>query len=317
MNYHEILKAVVFCVIMFIFVGFFFLFTQVFSNNLGEFYIWKTNKGKSVFQGSLAGSFENSNAIPQRKWEVGDLENVLAQSAISVETGAVNKVLFKKDENKILPIASLTKLMTAMVVLQNYDLEKTITINKGAVLQEGEQGALKAGDSLSVKNLIYIMLIESSNHAAYALAENMGVQRFVYTMNEQAKKLGLQNTYYADPTGLSAENHSTAQDLAKLTDYLLKNYPIIVEISKTKEFDLYKPDGSFYAKLTNTNKLLGEIPEVVGGKTGFTTDAKGCLMLVIKNQKDNSYLINVILGSDDRFGEMKKIIDWVNNAFKW
>jgi len=222
--------------------------------------------------------------IPYRDWQIKDIE-VLAQSAISVESdlSSEDKILFKKEGDKKLPIASLTKLMTAMVTLENYDLTD------------------------SVKDLLYVMLISSSNQAALALSEIKGEENFVGLMNEQAKKLGLENTNFSDPTGLSSQNYSTVEDLVKLTEYLLKNYPIITEISRTKE----------YGQLKNTNELLGEIPDIIGGKTGFTTDAKGCLILVMNNHRDGNYLIYVILGADDRFGEMKKLINWVNSAYIW
>ncbi|TSC94753.1 MAG: D-alanyl-D-alanine carboxypeptidase [Parcubacteria group bacterium Licking1014_1] len=312
MNYKYLLKNFFFfCVCVFI-LGW---GAQWLLSGLIDFSEWEISRNKALFLSSVS---DSKNQPPYRDWQVEDLE-IDSEAAISVESDLLgsDKILFKKNGQKRLAIASLTKLMTAIVSLESYELFEEITINKTAALQEGEQGLLTTGEALSIKNLLYIMLIESSNHAAYALAELTGVKNFVDLMNYQAANIGLKDTYFADPIGLSSENYSTVEDLAKLAKYILKNYPLIADISKTKEFNLYKKDGSFYKKLVNTNKLLGEIPEIAGGKTGFTTDAKGSLLLIIKNSKDGNYLIYVVLGADDRFLEMKKIIDWVNAAYKW
>ena len=239
----------------------------------------------------------------------GKLE-INAESAISVETNLAGtfKTIFEKDADRKLPIASLTKLMTAVVVLDNYDLSKIITVGKNADLQDPMKEDVKLGDAMPVESFLNIMLIGSSNKSAYALAELIGEKNFVDLMNQKAKYLGLENTFFADPTGLKSQNISTAKDLIKLAEHILKNYPKIADISKEKEF--YVPG---FGTVTNTDQLLGEISDVVCSKTGFTTQAKGCLLLVVDNPKNNNYLINVVLGADDRFSEMKKIINWSNS----
>ena len=241
------------------------------------------------------------------------------KAAISVlvdsQSGEGKKVLFKKNSNEKLAIASLTKLMTANIVLENYDLSREIKISEEAVLQEGEAGKLTAGKIFSVEYLLYPLLMESSNDAAYALANDcngMTEEKFVELMNLKAGDLGLENTYFVNSTGLDPKeanhstNYSTAEDLVKLTKYLLKK-PLIWEILATPKFSLYGPE------LINTNGLLGKIPNIVGGKTGFTDQAGGCMLLVSKN-KGESFLINVILGapsSSARIEEMEKLINWL------
>jgi len=298
---------------------------QWFFDSLIDFSEWKMSQDKDAFLGSVSDNivkaqeeYASKVQLPYRDWQIEDLK-INSEAAISVESDLVNhnKVLFKKNEQERLTMASLVKLMTAVVSLENYELSKKIVISKTTTMKEDEQGPIITTDSMSVKDLLYIMLIESNNHAAYNLAEAIETKIFVELMNNKAKSLELKDTYFVDSTGLSPENYSTAEDLVKLAEYILKNYPLIAQISKTEEFDLYKEDGIFYKKLINTNKLLLEIPESVGGKTGFTEEAKGCLLLITKNSKDNNYLINVILGADDRFLEMKKMIDWVNLAYKW
>lgn len=262
--------------------------------------------------------FAEKALLPIRNWQVADLE-LEAESAMSVETDLLTqkKILFSKNQSNILPIASLTKLMSALVILQNYNLEEKIIITEENVAQEGERGNLKIGDILSVKDLLYIALIESSNDAMHALSSIMGDGQFVSKMNEKAANLGLYGTYFADSSGLLPESHSTAEDLVKLAEYLILEQPMIFEISSTKEYDLYLYNGELHHKLINTNKLLGEIPEIIGGKTGFTNQAKSCLIIVQKSPKEGNYLINVVLKSDDRLEEMKKIINWLNAAYKW
>jgi D-alanyl-D-alanine carboxypeptidase len=126
-------------------------------------------------------------------------------------------------------------------------------------------------------------------------------------MNLKAKKIGLKNTFFADPTGLSAQNVSTVNDLMTLAKYILKNYPEIAQITTIKNYELDN-----LGKITNTNQLLTDVPEIIFSKTGFTNYANGCLLIAINNLENNNYLINIILGADDRFLEMKKLINWKN-----
>lgn len=258
------------------------------------------------------------SSYPLRNWAVGNLE-LAAASAISVQVDAdgTSKLLFSKNETQKLPVASLTKLMTALVVMERYDLRKQVAVSPAAMAQEGVQGLLKEGEVLTVKDLLYLALIESSNRAAYALAESMGVQNFIGAMNADAKALGLKNTYFADTTGLSPDSYSTAQDIAVLSAFVFKNYPLFGQIIGMKEYDLYLPNGQFHHRLGTTNKLLGEIPGMLGGKTGYTSQAKGCFMSIEKAPTDGSYIFSVVLGSDDRFAQIKNIIDWTATAYVW
>lgn len=272
---------------------------------------------------------------PARNWKVKELD-IEARAALTakIDSGGNKRILFKKAEKEKLAIASLTKLMTAMIVLKNYDLSEKVKITKEVFEQEKDNGNLKKGDILSVKDLLYVMLIESSNNAAVALSKIKGEREFRDLMNLEAKNLNLKNTYFGNPTGLDPEhstttpttiiNYSNAEDLVKLTQHLLENYPLIWQITSQKEYNLYTPDGKLHHKLENTNQLLGEVPSIVGGKTGWTWRAGDCLLLVLKSprtkrktQKEDGFLINVILNSPDRFEEMKKLINWVRKAYKW
>ncbi|MCX6719566.1 MAG: serine hydrolase [Candidatus Staskawiczbacteria bacterium] len=232
-----------------------------------------------------------------------------AGSALSVESNLSesNKILLSKDAEKSLPIASLTKLMTAIIVLDNYKLSSTATVDETADSQAPMKQDVKLGDTLTVEGFLQIMLVKSSNKSAYTLSQIMGKEAFVGLMNKKAKDIGLKNAFFVDPMGISSKNVSTASDLAKLAEYILKEYPKISDISRVKELEV-----PGFGKIENTDQLLGEVPEVVCSKTGFTTEAKGCLLLVINKPDNDGFLINVILGADDRFVEMKKLISWSN-----
>ena len=253
--------------------------------------------------------------VAKKQWNIADFQ-IPAHSAISLATNLVdendNQILFSKNEQAKLPIASLTKLMTAIVALDTYELSDNIVVDALADSVESVSKDLKLGDTLSMDDLLHIMLISSSNKAAMALAEKVGETNFVWLMNEKAKYIGLENTHYADATGLSQDNYSTSGDLARLAIYILKNYPQIVQITEKKEIELPS-----FGKVESTNQLLGKIRGIIIGKTGFTLDAKGCLLLAIYNQKAKNYLINVILASDDRFKDMQKMINWVDDAYSW
>jgi len=165
--------------------------------------------------------------------------------------------------------------------------------------------------------------MESSNDATAALTEVIGKKAFVDLMNLEAKNLELENTYFVDAIGLDPDvpdgpiNHSTAEDSAKLAIYLLEDKPKILGILSLSEFNLYLANGMFHHKIKNTNELLGEIPNIIAGKTGWTPEAEGCLLLVTKMPQSKGIAINVVLGSSDRFGEMKKLVEWLKEAYKW
>ncbi|MDI6883038.1 MAG: serine hydrolase [Patescibacteria group bacterium] len=241
-----------------------------------------------------------------------------AKAVLSVQTaeGEKERVLFQKAENEKLPIASLTKLMTALVAFEFYQPSLKVPVSQKAVAQEEEKGNLKVGEILKTEDLLYITLIESSNDAAFALSEVVGERAFVDLMNLKAKDIGLQETYFSNPTGLDSENntpfnYSTVRDLVNLVKYLIKKKPEILEILGKKEHNLWLENGVFHHTLLNTNELLGEIPNLIAGKTGFTDKARGCLIVILRGKKPASFLINVILGSSNRFEEMRKLIDYL------
>ena len=256
----------------------------------------------------------NSKFLPIRDWTITEPEIEAESAAIFDLTD--EKFIYQKNIKKELPIASLTKIMTALVVLENLNLDDTIIISEEALKAEGIQGGLVAGETLSIKNLLYIMLVESSNDAAIALADAVA-DDFISLMNKKALSLGLENTYFAEPTGISKWNYSTASDLAKIIKHSLTS-PLIWEILEIKEIEIFSEDSVVQHGLLSTNKLLETISDLVGGKTGFTEEAGGCLITLIKiSEKTDRYFTTIILGSKNRELESKKLIEWAQKAYIW
>lgn len=259
--------------------------------------------------------------FPVRNWVVPEPE-ISAKSAIvfNFKQDNSNNILFKKNAEQILPVASLTKLMTAIVALENYDPEDIIKISKDSVDIDGNNGGLINGEELKVKDLLYIMLVESSNDAAMALAEDgtkINFDTFIYQMNRKAKEMDLRNTQFIEPIGLDSLNQSTAGEIAIIAEHALK-IPLIFEILKTPQTTIFSIDKKFIHNIINTNKLLGKIPQLIGGKTGFTEEAGGC-MVTISNISNlfNNYLITVVLASSQREDDTSTLIDWAQKAWIW
>lgn len=269
------------------------------------------------------------NYLPLRNWNITDL--ILdARSAISYDA-KTDKILYKKNSDKKLPIASLTKLMTAVVIVENIDLAETVRVSGSAieksVLAEGGKDLI-ANEVFKAGDLLKIMLIISSNDAAFAFDEHFKGKGLdlVKLMNDKTRDLGMTNSKFNDPAGLDDNAYSTAEDFLKITRYSLK-YPLIHEILKTQQTTVFgelpsRASGDYSAgvkiphNLNSTNKLLAELPEVVSGKTGFTDGALESMLLVTKSP-ENSYVISIILGSYDKFLYTKNLVKWVEQAYIW
>jgi len=231
-------------------------------------------------------------------------------------------ILSEKKADEVIAIASLTKLMTAIIVLENYNLDDLIQISASAVATYGDAGNLQIGEIMTIRDLLYITLIESSNDGAEALAEKMGVSTFVYKMNEKAASLGMNNTWFINPSGLdegNLYNFSTVNDLKKMVVYILENHSLIAEILSLPEKELTSHSG-ISRTIRNTNVLLKESDAYLWGKTGYTNRANGCLILILNNFSINNnqgYVINIIAGADDKFGEARKLEQWLEESFIW
>lgn len=255
-----------------------------------------------------------SNFVPVRNWSVEEPDIHARAAGVFDPNG--EKFLYQKNINEKMPIASLTKIMTAIVALENLNLDEIITISKQAAMIGGENGRLLIGEKLSTRDLLYIMLIESSNDAATALANE--AYNFVALMNKKTEEIGLKDTNFSDPSGINPSNYSTITDLAKLAKYSFTQKSLLWQILGIQEMDVYSQDEKIKHQLVNTNKLLGEVPQIIGGKTGFTDEAGGCMLTINKvRNKTGEYFIAIVLGSDNREPEIKKLIEWTQEAYVW
>lgn len=261
----------------------------------------------------------NPRFFPMRNWLIDEPE-ISAKSAIIVNyRNSIQKgsVLYQKNTNLILPIASLTKIMTAVVAMENLGLEEIIKVSKKSINISGDEGGLINGEELKTKDLLYVMLVESSNDAAVVLSNDsrLGYENFIDLMNAKAAELGLKNTKFSDPIGLNSSNLSTVSEISELTNYAI-SFPLISEIFKTSQATIFSIDNKFIHNITTTNKLLEKFPQIIGGKTGFTDEAGGCMVIIYKIN-ENNYLIAVVLGSNQRENDIEKLIDWAQKAWIW
>ena len=253
--------------------------------------------------------------LPLKRSDADDLE-INALSAIAFDTKS-EKILYQKNIDEKLPIASLTKLMTADVFLENNNPEQIVTISKKSVETYGEMGELTVGEKIKAKDLLYILLMQSSNDAADALAENMEEYQtgnLVSLMNKKVKEIGAYDTSFIDPAGLDENNLSTALDLTKITQYAIQ-HKLILEILQTSTADILSIDGRYNHRLTNTNKFLETMPNVLGGKTGYTEEAGECMILLFQIPEKDNIIITIVLNAENRIKETEKLINWINQSY--
>jgi D-alanyl-D-alanine carboxypeptidase len=244
--------------------------------------------------------------------DLGKYEKINAESfLVSVIGEAIPIYSFKNDIRW--PIASITKLLTAIVATENLGLDKTIEINLEDILVEGNNFNLQPGEKFSVQNLITAMLTVSSNDAAYAIARTYGYNNFIQAMNNKAFAIGMRSSFFSDSTGLSALNQSTVEDLEKLANYISERYPVFLDISRGKDNFIVEINTGKSHELVNINKFAGDA-DFVGGKTGYTEEARGNLVSVF-NWKNKKVLI-IVLGSEDRFLETSKLYNRAKNVLK-
>lgn len=227
------------------------------------------------------------------------------------------EVIWGKDENKRTAMASTTKIMTAIVTLENCDLTQTVTISKKSAGTGGSRLGLKADDKITMNDLLYGLMLKSGNDAAVAIAETVGgsVEGFAELMNEKAKKLKLENTHYVTPHGLDdPEHYTTAVELAKLADYALQN-ETFAKIVNTKNYTV--TINGYPKSISNTNELLGYLEGVNGVKTGFTNNAGRCLVTSVN--RNGFEIITVILQADTkkfRTADSIKLIEYIYKNYE-
>ncbi len=240
---------------------------------------------------------------------------ILSAQSIMVQDIVSGVTLFEKDPNKPLLPASTTKIVTSLVALDTYQMDQILKVGKISV--EGQKMGLFTGEEIKFSDLLDGLLIYSANDAAEVLSANHpeGRDFFIALMNKKVNDLGLTNSHFSNPTGLdNGAQYSTTRDLIVVAKYAMKN-KIFSSVVGTKEKTVKSADGRFSHKLTNINKLLGNVDGVLGVKTGWTENARENLVTYI--ERDGKKVMMVVLGSSDRFGETKELIDWIFSNYTW
>ena len=264
------------------------------------------------FADDISNEMEYSNIIETSDYNLSNIDTN-SRSCIVLDRTS-KQILFGKNEYNKVKMASTTKIMTATLIIENCDLNKSVEISKKAANTGGSRLGLKTGDKISIRDLLYGLMLCSGNDAAVALAENCSgsIKEFSNLMNNKAEELGLNNSHFESPHGLDSDNHyTTAYELAILSDYALKNSTFF-NIVGTKNYTI-KINGN-PKNISNTNELLGNLLGVYGIKTGFTNGANRCLVTACK--RDNMDIICVVLGCDTKKFRTLDSIKLIEYAFK-
>ncbi|KKR84236.1 MAG: hypothetical protein UU32_C0048G0006 [Candidatus Woesebacteria bacterium GW2011_GWB1_41_10] len=243
-----------------------------------------------------------------------DFPIISAQAALAVDMASGISLYEKNPDSPLLP-ASTTKIVTALIVFDTYPLDSILKV--GNVKIDGQKMGLKFGEEMKVEDLLYGLLVFSANDAAEVLAQGYpgGREEFVKAMNEKARQLSLENTKFYNPSGVDGNGHvTTARDLIRVSEVAMR-IPEFAKIVGTKEITVASLDGKLKHRLTNINLLLGKVPGVLGVKTGWTENARENLVTYI--ERDGHKVMIALLGSQDRFGETKELIDWMFGNYSW
>ncbi|HYC79512.1 MAG TPA: serine hydrolase [Candidatus Binatia bacterium] len=265
--------------------------------------------------GATHSAYSDVNAAPEL---VAILENpeLTAKSALAYDFQS-GSILFTHNFDQKLPVASLTKLVTALVVVDSGKLNTFVEVQEEDVRVIGPNTGLLAQERILTSELLKAMLIASHNDSTLALSRHVGgtPANFVKLMNQKAKQLGMHNTNFTNPIGFDDPNHfSSAHDyVLALKSFLNNTY--LSEIVKTKQTVIESENKTFTHHVKTTNKLLLDDPTVVGVKTGYTTEARG--NLVIRSVNGKTDVVTIVLGSEDREGDTRKMLDWVNSVYRW
>ncbi|MEA1926003.1 MAG: D-alanyl-D-alanine carboxypeptidase family protein [Patescibacteria group bacterium] len=261
---------------------------------------------------------------------------VRARSAIAIDANS-GTILHYQDGKRKAAIASLTKIMTAILVVEKIDdLEsEVVTMDQESILVDGTKVGcprsgycvstrLQVGEKVLAKHLFEAMLMNSANDAAVMLGRHIAgsQEKFADMMNDKANELGLKDTHFCNPSGLDDEDnpgtcYSTAYDIARVAAYSLR-YDKIWNAMKMKEKDFCSQDGLYTHHVFNTDVLLEQLPNCLGGKTGFTYEAGKSLMSVAHHPNDkNRKVIAVLLDDNYRWDDMKNLFGWVFSVYTW
>jgi len=333
--------------LIFVFGGFAFYYNNVFSEkneneNENEIKEIPAVKGEMDIKTSPDGasllsqySFPIPVYTPVKKEGISELRvpNAHASIIIDVDSGTILHYNQGEEERQI---ASLTKIMTAILVVENIEDLKNekVIIDEEAVYAEGTRigcprsgycinTRLNVGEIISAEELLKAMIMNSANDSAIALAKHIGgsQKEFSKMMNERARKMGLKNSNFCTSSGLEIEGkenecYSSAYDIARITAYSMK-YSEIWEIFQIPSATIYSFDGKISHEIMNTNALLEEMPECLGAKTGFTPLAGRSLMLAATDKQKKHKIVVILLDDPYRWGDAKDMVYWAFNSYEW
>jgi hypothetical protein len=235
---------------------------------------------------------------------------VLSSRAYLMADLGTGEIILEKNPDTVYPIASISKLMTAVIATQKMNLQDIAIVSRDATNTYGAQGGLKLGEKIILSDLIYPLLMESSNDAAEVFADHYGRQAFMDEMNKKAKSIGMENTYYNDPSGLDPKNSSNPKDLLKLVRYIWQNDPSIFAATRVKQFSI---KGHTW---TNRNAQL-PLAGYVGGKNGFIDQAlqtTASIFEIPTLKGGTRKVVIVILKSNDKNGDVIKLINFLKKS---
>lgn len=267
-----------------------------------------------------AGNFRLNQAWQKEEDRIAKMQSALSEVPVEAKAVSVYEIdsgreIYGKNQNEPLPLASLAKTMTVLVALADHEPGSLITISQNALNQEGDYG-LWVSEKWKIENLARFTLIGSANDGAYALTE--GDTGILEKMNEKAKKIGMENTLFLNSTGLDADSekagaYASARDANVMAMYALKARPEIFSVTSWPEISL-KSESGFQHNIKNTNIIMGDIPNLLFSKTGFTGLAGGNLTVIFKN-KDGHEIAITVLGSTfaGRFSDIEKLVNALYN----
>ncbi len=273
---------------------------------------------------------ESSFDVQKKPYPRSDVKkglNLSANAAISVFTDVNGKehTLIEKNKERRLPIASLIKLMVALVASDIYRSNDVVVISDNSLNIKGVSGNYIVGDSFYFQDALHALLIGSHNEIATAMAERIGIESFVEQMNKKAKELNLDNTFFVNVTGLDPEkgseriNYSTASDIAKLLKYIFENRSDIFSILSKSEYALTDTKNLPKTTIKTTNGLItgqNVALQVLGGKTGETPRAK-LNLAIVSDAPARGRIVSVVIGSENHFLDMRELLKYVKDSFIW
>lgn len=279
----------------------------------------------------LTPAAKRQERIPRLVRKDQPLPSVSAE-AVLVTRLKTGEVMYERNADRQLPVASLTKLMTVLLVAETERPLELVSFSLSAKRSgnaDDKRSAVEAGDALKAEDVLKLLLISSDNDAAYAAAEHVAalsrpdlrnassedrVRMFVARMNERAAELGLAKTRFSNPAGRDdPENFSTARDITTLTNFIHRHRAELWTISRVQETFVFGKTNRRYG-VVNTNPLLGEFPALYGSKTGLDDEAKGTLVMLYQMAPDDIVALT-LLRSQDRFGDGRALLGWVESSF--